>query len=76
MDRETPESPENPKNVVGIDGGILKYAHDTDGHTIGSVDLSDERDHLKREQRKLSRKDGTRTTTRNSAVALPSATPT
>jgi putative transposase len=36
---------------------ILKYAHDTDGHAIESVDLSDERDRLEREQRKLSRKE-------------------
>ncbi len=37
--------------------GILKYAHDTDGHAIESVDLSDERGRLEREQRKLSRKE-------------------
>jgi putative transposase len=36
--------------------GILKYAHDTDGRAIGSVDLQDEREHLTREQRSLSRK--------------------
>ncbi|ELZ10065.1 RNA-guided endonuclease InsQ/TnpB family protein [Natrialba aegyptia] len=54
---DPPEKPENPMNVVGIDVGILKYAHDTDGHAIESVDLSAERDRLEREQRKLSRKE-------------------
>ncbi|ELY68317.1 RNA-guided endonuclease InsQ/TnpB family protein [Natrinema versiforme] len=57
MDRKPPEKPENPKKSVGIDVGILKYTHDTDGHAIESVDLSDERDRLEREQRKLSRKE-------------------
>ena len=37
--------------------GILKYAHDTDGTAVGSLDLSDERDRLEREQRSLSRKE-------------------
>ncbi|AGB38581.1 RNA-guided endonuclease InsQ/TnpB family protein [Natronococcus occultus] len=54
---DPPEKPENPKDIVGIDVGILKYAHDTDGHAIESVDLSDERDRLEREQRKLSDKE-------------------
>jgi putative transposase len=56
MDREPPEPPENPERVVGIDVGILKYAHDTDGTAVGSLDLSDERERLEREQRALSRK--------------------
>ena len=56
MDREPPETPENPKKCVGIDVGILKYAHDTDGTAVKSLDLSDERKRLEREQRKLSRK--------------------
>jgi putative transposase len=57
VDRETPEKADRPKSAVGIDVGILKYAHDTDGHAIESVDLSDERDRLEREQQKLSRKE-------------------
>ncbi len=57
FDREPPEPPENPNNVVGIDVGILKYAHDTDGTAVGSLDLSDERERLEREQRTLSRKE-------------------
>jgi len=55
--REPPQKPDRPKNAVGIDVGILKYAHDTDGHAIESIDLTDERDRLEREQRKLSRKE-------------------
>jgi putative transposase len=58
---ETPddpsEKPENPKKCVGIDVGILKYAHDTDGTAVGSLDLSDERERLERAQRDLSRKE-------------------
>ena len=47
---------ENLEKCVGIDAGILKYAHDTGGAAIGSPDLSNERDRLEREQRKFSRK--------------------
>ena len=31
VDKATPEKSESPKRVVGIDVGVLKYAHDTDG---------------------------------------------
>jgi putative transposase len=55
--KETPEKPEQPERCVGIDVGILKYAHDTDGRAIDSLDLTDERDRLRREKRKLSRKE-------------------
>ncbi len=54
---EPPKKPENPEKCVGIDVGILKYAHDTDGTAVESLDLSDERERLEREQRKLSRKE-------------------
>jgi putative transposase len=57
MDRDPPEKPAHPENAVGIDVGILKYAHDTDGTAIESLDLSDERERLEREQRSLSRKE-------------------
>ena len=43
-------------NMVGIDVGILKYTYDTDGTAVKSLDFSDERSRLEREQRKLSRK--------------------
>jgi putative transposase len=51
-----PEKPENPERCVGIDVGILKYAHDTDGTAVESLDLSEERERLERAQRDLSRK--------------------
>ncbi|MFC6961078.1 RNA-guided endonuclease InsQ/TnpB family protein [Halocatena marina] len=54
---DLPEKPENPTNCVGIDVGILTYVHDTDGMAVGSLDLSDERDRLEDEQRKLARKE-------------------
>ena len=66
MDRDPPEAPANPEKYVGIDVGILTYAHDTDGTAVGSLDLSDDRERLEREQRKLSRKHTGRT-----AATLP-----
>ena len=54
--KEEPAKPDNPDRCVGIDVGILKYAHDTDGRAVGSLDLQDERERLIREQRSLSRK--------------------
>jgi putative transposase len=54
--KEEPAKPDNLNRCVGIDVGILKYAHDTDGRAVGSLDLQDERERLKREQRSLSRK--------------------
>ncbi|MFC6722823.1 RNA-guided endonuclease InsQ/TnpB family protein [Halobium palmae] len=57
VDESTPEKPETPEKVVGIDVGILKYAHDTDGYAIESPDFSDERERLERAQRDLSRKE-------------------
>ncbi len=56
VDRVPPKKPTEPTDVVGIDVGILKYVHDTDSTAVGSLDLSDERERLEREQRKLSRK--------------------
>ena len=55
--KQTPEKPADPERCVGIDVGILKYAHDTDGTAVGSIDLSDERERLERAQRDLSRKE-------------------
>ena len=61
MDTEPPAKPSledvDTDDMVGIDVGILKYAHDTDGTAVGSPDLSEERDRLEREQRNLSRKE-------------------
>ena len=60
-DKPEPEKPSieaiNSDEMVGIDVGILKYAHDTDGAAVQSLDLSDERGRLEREQRNLSRKE-------------------
>jgi Transposase and inactivated derivatives len=53
-----PAKLENPDRCVGIDVGILKYTHDTDGRAVGSLDLDldlqNERERLTREQRSLS----------------------
>ncbi|WP_436936306.1 RNA-guided endonuclease InsQ/TnpB family protein [Halovenus marina] len=61
MDTKPPTKPSiadiDTDEMVGIDVGILKYAHDTDGTAVESLDLSEERDRLEREQRKLSRKE-------------------
>ena len=54
--KEEPPKSNNPDRCVGIDVGTLKYAHDTDGRAVGSLDLQQERERLTREQRSLSRK--------------------
>ena len=54
---DPPEKPENPEQCVGIDVGIMKFVHDTDGTAVGSLDLSRERERLEHEQHVLSRKE-------------------
>ena len=58
---DTPEKPALDEiareDMVGIDVGIIKYAHDTDSTMVGSLDLEDEYGRLEREQRALSRKE-------------------
>jgi putative transposase len=54
---EPPAKPDDPERCVGIDVGIRKFAHDTDGTAVASLDLADERERLEREQGKLSRKE-------------------
>ena len=44
-------------NSVGIDPGILKYVHTSDGKSVEWLDLEDEYERLRREHRKLSRKE-------------------
>jgi putative transposase len=44
-------------NSVRIDLGILNYIHTSDGETVNWLDLDEEYDRLRREQRKLSRKE-------------------
>jgi putative transposase len=43
-------------DCVGIDLGIINYTHDSNGVVVDRLDLSEDRDRLEREQRKLSRK--------------------
>jgi putative transposase len=44
-------------NSIGVDLGILNYIHTSDGTTVDWLDLEDEYGRLRREQRKLSRKE-------------------
>ncbi|WP_433633263.1 RNA-guided endonuclease InsQ/TnpB family protein [Halomicrococcus sp. NG-SE-24] len=59
-DEHVPEKPSvdslNTTNSVGIDLGILNYIHTSDGTTVDWLGLEDEYERLRREQRKLSRK--------------------
>ena len=59
-DADLPEKPDvgslNTSNSVGVDLGILNYIHTSDGGTVDWLKLEDEYDRLRREQRKLSRK--------------------
>ncbi|MDL0120028.1 transposase [Halobacterium salinarum] len=58
---DAPEKPEpndiETADTVGIDLGVLNFIHDSDGRSIGRLDLSKERGRLEREQRSLSRKE-------------------
>jgi putative transposase len=55
-----PEKPDieslDASNSVGVDLGILNYIHTSDGTAVDWLDLEDDYDRLRREQRKLSRK--------------------
>ena len=57
---DTPEKPAvediDADDCVGLDLGVLNYVHDSNGVSVGRLDLSDERERLEREQRSLSRK--------------------
>jgi putative transposase len=58
---DVPEKPAldslDTTNSVGIDLGILNYIHTSDGDTVEWLNLDEEYDRLRREQRKLSRKE-------------------
>ncbi len=60
-DADLPEKPDveelDASNSVGIDLGILNYIHTSDGKTVDWLDLEDEYERLRHEQRKLSRKE-------------------
>ncbi|ELY93451.1 transposase, IS605 OrfB family protein [Natrialba hulunbeirensis JCM 10989] len=59
-DANLPEKPAldelDSSNSVGIDLGILNYIHTSGGTTVDWLDLEDEYERLRREQRTLSRK--------------------
>ncbi|MCD2201443.1 transposase [Halobacterium sp. KA-4] len=61
IEADEPAKPEpediEPKDTVGLDLGVLKFIHDSDGRSIDRLDLSEERKRLEREQRSLSRKE-------------------
>jgi putative transposase len=57
VDGNIPKKPGNIEHAIGIDVGILKYTHDTDGYAIESPDFSEERERLERAQHDLSRKE-------------------
>ncbi len=60
-EEHVPDKPEvdtlDASNSVGIDLGIQNYIHTSDGNTVDWLDLEDEYGRLRREQRKLSRKE-------------------
>lgn len=60
IDVDEPEKPAvediTPDDTVGIDLGVLNFIHDSDGRSVGRLDLSTDRERLEREQRSLSRK--------------------
>jgi putative transposase len=61
IETETPEKPTvdtlDPDDCVGLDLGVLKFVHDSDGRSVERLNLSDDRERLEREQRALSRKE-------------------
>ena len=64
LETDETEMPEKPaldtldaSNSVGIDLGLLNYIHTSDGKTVDWLALEDEYYRLRREQRKLSRKE-------------------
>ena len=58
-----PERPEKPavenihlEDTVGIDLGILKFVHDSDGNAVTPLDESEDRERIEKRHRELSRK--------------------
>ncbi|MCU4753370.1 transposase [Halobacteria archaeon AArc-curdl1] len=60
-DEDLPEKPDvnslETSNSIGIDLGILNYIHTSDGLSVDWLDLDEEYERLRREQRTLSRKE-------------------
>jgi len=61
IDADAPEKQNvesiDPGNTVGLDLGVLNFVHDSNGCSIGRLDLTADRERLEREQRSLSRKE-------------------
>nr|WP_247417878.1 hypothetical protein [Halomarina salina] len=61
VEADTSEKPAiediNATDCVGLDLGVLNHAHDSNGVSVGRLNLSDDRERLEREQRSLSRKE-------------------
>jgi putative transposase len=61
VDHDTPAKPDpaaiDPDDCVGIDLGVINYVHDSDGVSVGRLDLSGNRKRLAREQRSFARKE-------------------
>ncbi len=61
IDVEEPKKPAiediDPEDTVGLDLGVLNFIHDSNGRSVGRLDLSDDRERLEHEQRSLSRKE-------------------
>ena len=61
VEGDTPDKPDPTKidteDTVGVDLGIVTFIHDSDGRQINRLELSNDRERLKREQRNLSRKE-------------------
>jgi len=74
-DKETPKKPTNPDRCIGIDVGILKYAHDTDGTAVESLDLSDDRERLERHSVTFRGRNAVPRIGRDNDKSWPSATP-
>lgn len=75
---DPPAKPDEPKNMVDIDVGILKYVHDTNGTAVGPLTdfLADEWGRLQHEQRALSRKEYRSNNWGNNAERSHAVTPT
>lgn len=77
---ETPDDPstktDEPESMVGIDVGIVKFAHDTDRTAVGSLDLSRESEGWNTNSASSRGKSTDRRIGRNSAGRSHAATPT
>ena len=73
---DPPGNPDEVTDAVGIDVGILKYVHDSDGTAVESPDVSDERERWNALNVTSRGKNTARTTGRSNARRSLDATPT